>query len=84
VQRIEFRRDPRNTSALSRCTFRLCYAGSDSSPEESVHDGQLVEYDEKVDPELKREKKAADTVSDHGRVNCQEAQCLPKVLGADS
>jgi hypothetical protein len=43
-----------------------------------------VEFVEKVDPELKREKKADDTVSDHGLVNCQEGQCLPKALGANS
>jgi hypothetical protein len=51
---------------------------------QSTSDGQLVEYVEKVDPKLKREEKARDTVRDHGLVNCQEAQCLSKVLGADS
>ena len=39
---------------------------------------------EKVDPELKREKKADDTVSVHGLVNCQEDQCLLKALDANS
>jgi hypothetical protein len=41
--------------------------------EESVHDGQLVEFVDKVDPELVREKKGEDTVSGHGLLNSQEA-----------
>jgi hypothetical protein len=44
-----------------------------------------VEFVDKVDPELKREKKGEDTMSGRGLLNSQEApQCLSKAVGANS
>jgi hypothetical protein len=44
-----------------------------------------VEYADKADPELVREKKSEDLVSGRGILNSQEApQCLPKAVAANS
>jgi hypothetical protein len=52
---------------------------------ESGHDGQLVEFVDKVDPELVREKKGEDTMSGRGLLNSREApQCLPQAVAANS
>ena len=64
--------------ALSRCTFpMLCRSGS--SPEESVHDGALVEIVDKVDPDLKREKSRDDTVSARGLLELTRSSMLANV-----